>query len=117
MLTTAIADIQLLIARMCLAGVPTSPAPTAPAPLTEAHVCLSHWSNTKPAWGMVGYCWMHRYKVKVGHTSATCLSHKTSHQPGKTRANMMGGNINNTGYPTNTSRTFVPYLTTMAAFR
>jgi hypothetical protein len=100
-LTKAIVDIQLFIARMCAAGVPTSPAPTAPAPLTEAHVCPSHLSNTKPAWDKVGYCWMHRYKVKVGHTSATCSSRKTGHQPSATRVNIMGGNVNNAGYPTN----------------
>jgi hypothetical protein len=81
-LTKAIADIQLSIARMCAAGIPTSPVPTAPTPMSEAHVCLSHWSNTKPAWDKVGYCWMHTYKVKVGHTSATCTLRNNGHQPG-----------------------------------
>ncbi len=66
MLTKAIADIQLSITEMCTAGVPTSPAPTSPTPMTEARVCPSHWSNTKPAWDKVRYCWTHRYKVKVG---------------------------------------------------
>jgi hypothetical protein len=81
---------------MCAAG----PAPTAPAQITEACVRPSHWSNTKPAWDKVGYCWMHGYKVKVGHTNATCTLHKTGHQPGATRANIMGDNTNNVGYPT-----------------
>jgi hypothetical protein len=54
--TKAIADIQLSITQMCMAGVPTSPVPTAPAPLMDAHVSPSHWSNTKPAWDKVGYC-------------------------------------------------------------
>ncbi len=89
-LTKAITNIQLSIARMCAAGVPTSPALTAPAPLTEAHVCPSHWSNTKPAWDKVGYCWTHEYKVKVGRTSATCTLRRTGHQPSTTRANIIG---------------------------
>jgi hypothetical protein len=53
-LIKAIANIQLSIAQMCMAGIPTSPATTAPAPLTEAHVHISHWSNTKPALS----CWV-----------------------------------------------------------
>ncbi len=82
-------------------GILTSPTPMAPTPMTEARVHPSHWSNTKPAWNKVGYCRTHGYKVKVSHTSATCLSRKTGHQPDATRANIMGGNINNAGYPTN----------------
>ncbi len=85
---------------MCTAGVPTSPAPMAPTPMTEARVRPSHWSNTKPAWDKLGYCWTQGYKVKVGHTSATCTLRKTGHQPGATRAYIMGGNTNNAGYPT-----------------
>ncbi len=99
-LTKAIADIQLSIAQMDAAGIPTSPAPTAPAPLTDACVRLSHWSNTKHAWDKVRCCWTHGYKVKVGHTSATCTSCRTGHQPGTTRANIMGGSTHNIRYPT-----------------
>jgi hypothetical protein len=86
-LTKAITNIQLSIAQMCAAGVPTLPAPTAPAPLMEARVRPSHWSNTKPAWDKVGYCWTHGYKVKVGHSSTTCSSRRTGLnpvQPGRT---------------------------------
>jgi hypothetical protein len=100
-LTKAIANIQLSIAEMCAAGVPTSPALTAPAPLTDTRVCPSHWNNTKPAWDKVGHFWMHRYKVKVGHTSATCMLCRTGHQPGATQqANIMGGSTHNVRYPT-----------------
>jgi hypothetical protein len=99
-LTQAIADIQLSIAQMCATCGPTSPAPAAPAPLTEAFVRPSHWSNTKPAWDKVRYCWTHGYKVKVGHSSTTCSSCRTGHQPGATWANIMGGSMHNIGYPT-----------------
>jgi hypothetical protein len=100
MLTKAITNIQLSIALTCAAGVPTSPAPMAPAPMMEAHVHPSHCSSTKPALDKVRYCWMYGYKVKVGHTSATCTLRKTGHQPGATGVNIMGGNTNNVGYPT-----------------
>jgi hypothetical protein len=99
-LTKAIANIQLSIARMCAAGILTSPTATAPTPMMEAPVGPSHWSNTKPAWDKVRYCWTHGYKVKVGHISTTYTSRKTGHQPGATRANIIGGNTNNAGYPT-----------------
>jgi hypothetical protein len=100
MLTKAITDIQLSIAQMCAAGVPTSHTLAAPTPLTEARVCHSHWSNIKPAWDKVGYCLIHGYKVKIDHNSSTCLSCKTGHQPSTTRANIMGGNTYNAEYPT-----------------
>ncbi len=96
----AIANIQLSFAQMCAAGVPTSSALTAPAPLTDAPVHPSHWSNTKTAWDKVRYCWMHDYKVKVGDISTTCTLHRTSHQPGATRANIMGCSTHNVRYPT-----------------
>ncbi len=99
-LTKAIANIQLFIVRMCVVSVPTSPIPTAPALLTNARVHPSPWSNTKPAWDKIRYCWTHSYKVKVGHTSATCMSPRTGHQLGATRANKMGGSTHNVGYPT-----------------
>jgi hypothetical protein len=99
-LTKVIADIQLSITQMCATGILTSLALTAPAPLMKAHVHPSHWSNTKPAWDKVGYCWTHGYKVKVGHSSTTCSSHRTGYQPGTTRANIMGGSTHNIGYPT-----------------
>jgi hypothetical protein len=53
-LIKAITDIQLSIARMCVAGIPISPAPTALTPLMDARVRPSHWSNTRPAWDKVG---------------------------------------------------------------
>jgi hypothetical protein len=53
-LTEAITNIQLSIAQMCMAGIPTSPVPTALALLMDAGVHPSHWSNTKPAWDGAG---------------------------------------------------------------
>ena len=30
-------------------------------------------------WDPTGYCWSHGYKVKVGHNSSTCESHRPGH--------------------------------------
>jgi hypothetical protein len=103
MLTNTIADIQLLISCMCAAGVPTSHATTSSTQATEARARPSNWSNTKPAWDKVVYCWTLVYKVKVGHNSSTCSARKTGHQPDVTQANIMGGRTYNTGYPTTTT--------------
>jgi hypothetical protein len=27
-----------------------------------------HWAATKPKWDVTGYCWMHGFRVKVGHS-------------------------------------------------
>ena len=39
----------------------------------------------------VGYCWSHGYKVKLGHSSATCTRKKPGHQDTATRTDIMGG--------------------------
>jgi hypothetical protein len=79
-------------------SVPTS-APPAPAPVGTPVPRPAHWGPTKPDWDKVGYCWMHGYKVKVGHTSATCQSRRHGHQPDATPSNRMGGSRINEGYP------------------
>ena len=47
-----------------------------------------------------GYCWTHRYRVCIGHDSATCKDKDDGHKDGATRANMMGGSNNNKGWDT-----------------
>jgi hypothetical protein len=34
-----------------------------------------------------GYCWSHGFKVKAGHTSCMCTSHKVGHQSRATQTN------------------------------
>jgi hypothetical protein len=97
-LTKAIADIQLSIAQMCAAKVPT---PQCWSRFIEGGTCLplpleSHQTSL----GQSGYCWSHGYNVKVGHNSSTCSSHRTGHQPSATQANIMGGSTYHAGYPT-----------------
>ncbi len=80
---------------------PTAAPPAAPGPpqvnaLTQRP---SHWGAIKPIWDKVGYCWTHGFRVKVGHNSTTCSSHCTGHQPGASRANIMGRNQYNKSYP------------------
>ncbi len=76
-----------------------SPAASpAPAPAMRGPSPL-HWGSVKPAWDKQGYCWSHRHKVKVGHTSTTCSFRCKGHQSSATFANTMGGSIYNAGYP------------------
>ena len=74
------------------------PASAPPATGTESPR-PAHWGPTKPDWDKHGYCWTHGYKVKLGHTSATCQSRRHGHQAGATRSNRMGGSRVNEGYP------------------
>ncbi len=52
---------------------------------------------TFPRMGLnpTGYCWMHGYRVKVGHNSATCTNKAEGHQLAATCANIMGGSTKN----------------------
>jgi hypothetical protein len=83
----------------------TPPAVVAPpaAPLAPALAVEgprpAHWGMVKPAWDKQDYCWSHRHKVKVGHTSTTCSSQHAGHQPGATGINTMGRSSYNAGYP------------------
>jgi hypothetical protein len=77
-----------------------SPPAASPAPTQATRgPCPSYWGAVKPAWDKQGYCWSHEYRVKVGHTSATCSSRRKGYQPSATRANTKGGSIFNQGYP------------------
>ena len=38
-----------------------------------------------------GYCWMHGYHIKIGHSSATCTKRLDNHKPYMMQANPMGG--------------------------
>jgi hypothetical protein len=116
-LTQALADMQIAMACMSppvhappysgtiqawgLDPLPTAAPPVAPGP-PQANALTqrpSHWGAIKPNWDKVGYCWTHGFRVKEGHNSTTCLSHCTGHQPGATRANIMGGSRYKEGYP------------------
>ncbi len=116
-LTQALADMQIAMACMSPSmhaplysgtipawgpnPLPTMAPPAAPGP-HQANALTQrpfHWGAIKPNWDKVGYCWTHGFRVKVGHNSTTCLSCRTGHQPGVTRANIMGGSWYNEGYP------------------
>ena len=113
-LMQALESLQNSMSRMFVQGPPALPtitpraltpwpaptsAPPAPTPTGTSVPRPTHWGPTKPDWDKVGYCWTHGYKVKVGHTSATCQSRRHGHQPGATRAYCMGGSRINEGYP------------------
>ncbi len=115
-LTQALADIQIVMVCMIPPGhpplysgtvlawgpnpLPTTAPPAAPAPPVAGILSQrpSHWGVVKLNWNKVGYCWTHGFRVKDGHNSTMCSSHRTGHQPGSTRANIMGGSWYNEGY-------------------
>ncbi len=58
-----------------------------------------HWRATKPAWDQMGYCWTHGFRVKVGHSSATCSFPKEGHCADATCTNTKGGSNLRQGGP------------------
>ena len=50
-------------------------------------------NTTIPPWGPTGYFWMHIYKTRVGHSSATCTKRKYGHDAHLTakRGDTQGG--------------------------
>jgi hypothetical protein len=89
-LTKTVQDIQQTLAQMTTAIPIATPVITPIITPDSGHPRPSHWNNIKPAWDKVGYCWSYSHKVKVGHNSSTCTSHKAGHQAGATRNNTMG---------------------------
>jgi len=45
-----------------------------------------------------GYCWTHGFRVREGHSSATCANKAEGHKDTATRANTMGGSMVNKGW-------------------
>ena len=67
------------------------PSPRAPA--------ASAAKSARPSYlAANGYCWMHGYRVRIGHNSATCKDKWDGHKDGATGANTMGNN--NKGWDT-----------------
>jgi hypothetical protein len=115
-LTLALVDMQIEMACMIppvhappylgtvLVWVPNPPPAAAPlvAPVPPAADVLSqrpsHWGVVKPNWDKVGYCWMHSFRVKIRHNSTMRSSCRIGHQPGTTRANIIGGSWYNEVY-------------------
>jgi hypothetical protein len=70
-------------------AAPPAASPAPPPAMMDP--CPTHWGSVKPAWDKQGYCWSHRHKVKVGHTSVTCSSRCTGHQTGAAKPTQWGG--------------------------
>jgi hypothetical protein len=82
-LAKALANANAAIARLCL------PAP-ATAPTGSSNDRPSHWSPVIPDWNPTSYCSSHGFKVKCGHTSATCAHRKEGHITTATRSDTKG---------------------------
>jgi hypothetical protein len=83
-LEKALADANAAIACLCLLAPTTAPA-------GGSNDCPSHWSPVIPDWDPTGYCSSHGFKVKPGHTSATCAHRKEGHNTVATRLDTKGG--------------------------
>ncbi len=55
--------------------------------------------NTKPAWEQQGYCWKHRFKVKLGLNSITCSCPKSGHCKDATHTITKNGSNTKSGWP------------------
>ncbi len=82
-LVKALADANTAIAHLCL------PTP-ATAPAGGSNDRPSNWSPVIPDWDPTGYCSLHGFKVKRGHTSATCAPCKAGHNATATRLDTKG---------------------------
>lgn len=65
---------------------PTTPYPTPACKISQL---------TKMDPNPMGYCWMHGYQVRVGHTSSTCTSKAEGHNDAANSTNTMGGSTRN----------------------
>ena len=89
-LTASVASLTASVAALTTAftllgnGAPPPQAAT-PATRRPPHASLDP----------TGYCWTHGYRVKRGHSSATCTNKKEGHKDNATRANIMGGSTTN----------------------
>ena len=85
-LAKAHADANTAIAPLCLPDPPHPPNPPAtPARSSTDNCHPSHWSTVKPDWDPTGYCSTHGFKVKRGHSSATCTHQRDGHNTAATR--------------------------------
>jgi hypothetical protein len=93
-LAKALADANSALARLRLpqsAGATGAASPPPAASGGSDRPRPDHWSKDKPAWDPTGYCWTHGFKVKVGHSSATCARRLEGHIATATRTNTKGG--------------------------
>ena len=91
-LAKALADANSALARLRLPQSAGAPNVAAPPPAASGGPNRpAHWSKDKPAWDPTGYCWTHGFKVKVGHSSATCARRLEGHITTATRTDTKGG--------------------------
>jgi hypothetical protein len=83
-LAKALAGANAAIAHFCLL------APTT-APVGGSNDCPSNCLPVIPDWDPTSYCSLHGFKVKRGHTGATCAYCKEGHNAAATRLDTKGG--------------------------
>jgi hypothetical protein len=99
-LAKALANANAAIARL---HIPNPPNPPSTPSRSTTNNCLpSHWSAIKPDWETTGYCSTHGFKVKRGHTSATCTHQQDKHNTAATRSNPKGSSKANKNWTPDT---------------
>jgi hypothetical protein len=99
-LAKALADANAAIACLHLPNPPN--APSTPSRSTMNNHRLSHWSAVKPDWDPTGYCSTNGYKVKCGHTSATCTHQQDGHHTAATQSDPKGSSKTNKNWTPDT---------------
>jgi hypothetical protein len=88
-LAKALVDANTAIARLHLLNPPNPPSTLSRS--TTNNQRPSHWSAIKPDWNPTGYCLTHGFKVKCGHTIATCTHQQDGHNTAATQSDPKGG--------------------------
>jgi hypothetical protein len=79
-LAKALANANTAITGLHLSNPPNTPNPLAtPSRSSTNNHCPSHWSANKPDWDPTSYCSTRGFKVKRGHSSATCTHQQDGH--------------------------------------
>jgi hypothetical protein len=99
-LAKALANANAAITQLCLPNPPNPPS--TPSRRTRNNHCPSHWSAVKPDWDPTGYCLTHGFKVKCGHTSATCTHQQDKHNTASTQSDPKGGSKANKNWTLDT---------------
>jgi hypothetical protein len=97
-LAKALADANAAIARLRLPHLPAPPATA--TTINTNRPRPTHWKTVKPDWDPNSYCSTHGFKVKCGHSSASCTHRKDRHNATATRADTKNGSNANKGWPT-----------------
>jgi hypothetical protein len=95
-ITSLTASVSALSTAYTILAAKVEPGGSATAAPTHGKARAKTRSKSEPG----GYCWTHGYRVAAGHNSITCKGKADGHKDAATRANTMGGSMENKGWNT-----------------